>query len=1569
MFRRGSLLIGLLFAMFTAVLGLSGCGGSSPAITVSIASTGGLTVVDGTDTLTLTATVANDTSGVTWSVSGGGTLSGETATTAVYTAPAIPTSALTVTVTATSVADATKTGTFRITVPVQLAVSPTWTGGPGGTLAGQVGTAYSVQLTTTTGTPPYTWTVDAASPFPLPACLSMTSGGLITSTGPLTASCAVDPNILFDVTDSGSPNPMTAHETLDLAINPAPAITFGAPPTAAATVGTAYASAVTATGGAGALHYTVSAGSLPTGSNWGMSAAGVITGTPTAGEVAGSPWTFTAEAQDAYGDTATQQYSITVSYPVLTVTPQANLTAYNGTAYTTTTPLATLAASGGSGTYTGWGLTAQGGSSVPPGLSINSSGQIIGTPTANGPYNVTATVTDSSTATASANFTITVDAGITITPSPGALATGYTGSSYTSGNITASGGSGSGYTWTVSSGALPAGVNFSTTTGATTTLTGTPTTVASPASFTLKVTDSANNTQTAAYTITVDVGVSVSGPTTLTYYPGATPSTTFTASGGTGGPYTYTWAAAPSSTLPNGLTLATGGAIQGTPANSTDTAVTSNVIVTATDSSGNHTGTADVAITIQGTVTITTTSPLPGGGAGQPYSAPLAASGGNGSYTWTTDTTGTNNLAAIGLALSSGGLVSNTTTTTVGTETFAATATDGNGHASTPVTFSVTISTFAITTSALSPTYAYGGGSYTGSITAVGGVSPYTWSIASGSATSASQLASYGLSLGSSTTLSNSISGTVTSSAVTTTTVLSIEVQIKDSTNATATQTYSLTLYPQLQLTANLPNVAEGATLTAGQETVTATGGSGSYSFTTLSGLPSGLSFSTSGNVVSIVGTAPSTPGTNNFTVEVQDTTTGATFGSSNDESITVNGPGVTVGGSIALTNYCGNSSIPNVPDATVVNLYTSPGNSLVASTTTSSGNFSFTNVAAGSYTITPSYTGTGIQSAFYPASMPITVSTNDLTNENFGAALGYTVSGTVNYSGGVAGQIYLNLVSNYCGENGAVAGTSLATTGTTSGGTFTINGVPPGNNYTLETWEDPSTLGQGVQNATDPVATSQSVTVNLAPLTDSTAVNLSNPAYTTPSANPEFQVTQIPNGVLLFYQASTNGSKIEDANGYVLNWSTSSTLGGGTDGNQFLNLAGTHTFIPTGPKSATVWFLSNAILTGSNKFTVGDSYYFQVRSYNTLATQTHISGAWWTNGTATQILSTATPCPGTGMCTSVTSSITIPSGVTINAGVPLYEGFYQNSSTGGAPTIAVSTGVASPVAGNTYTYTVSVPSGSGWVPIGILDQNLDGQIDAGDVDDANSNSNGYTVSGGTATVPGVTLPSTGATVSVGTDYTSSTYSGGSFTGYSLYIQANVANQLPVAVELESGPNIMYPIDMSNYCQDCGNVRWSISDSLNGVTPTVGDTYTFKVWYLGNSTPSTITGQVTGWNGGSTLVGPSDLATLNSPYETSTTTPNFSWSVPSADSSDVFQFYLNDNNISGNNTIWEVPSSNSSLNGLPSSTTSLTWDVDPTDGTNKSTESTLNASHTYNWSIEATDSNNNQVTTSTWFQP
>lgn len=147
------------------------------------------------------------------------------------------------------------------------------------------------------------------------------------------------------------------------------------------------------------------------------------------------------------------------------------------------------------------------------------------------------------------------------------------------------------YTWTVSSGSLPAWASIASATGC---ITGTPTAVASTA-FTIRVQDSQGTPQSDTQDVTVTIVAAPVAVTITTTSPlsggtvAADYSLTLAATGGTG---PYTWAVA-SGSLPTGLALSTAGTLSGIPLFSGTTTFT----VRATDFTGVAT-TKVVAITI-----------------------------------------------------------------------------------------------------------------------------------------------------------------------------------------------------------------------------------------------------------------------------------------------------------------------------------------------------------------------------------------------------------------------------------------------------------------------------------------------------------------------------------------------------------------------------------------------------------------------------------------------------------------------------------------------------------------------------------------------------------------------------------------------------------------------------------------------------------------------------------------------------------------------------------------------------------------------------------------------------------
>lgn len=840
-------------ATFAGVL--AGCGGSSPATSVAV--TVVASTVDGNDTTTLSATVTNDknAAGVTWTMSGAGTMSNETTSAASYKAPAATSSSQTVTITATSIADPGKSGNVTITIPAAPAVTTT-----SASLTGAVGTALSLTLHGSGGITPYkNWTVyTAGGGDSLPACLTLSSAGVITTasgTAP-TASCAGSySNLFFQFTDSGTPTPLTATSgALTLTIT-APSITF-TPVLPQGAVGTAYAGSVAATGPVGAATYSIASGALPADLSLNTS-TGAITGTPKAADEGTS--TFAITVVDAYGDTATSgTMSITIAAATaITFGAPPTATATFNVAYA-----GAVTATGGAGSLT-YSLAS---GALPTDLTLSAAGAITGTPKAadigSFTFAVKAEDTFGDSAT-SGNYSIVVSyPALNVTPlTP---PTGYVGSAYPSTSLAATGGNGGSYTWTwaaASGSSIPPGLNLSTA-GA---ITGTPTT-AGTYSVVATATDSVSNTGNATLTILIKPGISINSITLPTGYVGSAypptgTSATMSATGGAAAPYTWSMAAASGSSVPPGLSIgASTGAITGTPT----TQGSYSAVITATDSaSPANTASVTLLITIGAGITVTPPS-LGAAYNGTPYtSSAFAASGGNGGpYTWSW-------AAASGSTLPSGlnidaitAIISGTPVnsgTTTATSSVVATATDslGNkGNANATISIEATV---AITTATLPP--ATVGANYDQALAAEGGSGTYqTWQVTSG----AGSLAAVGLSL-------NTATGHVTGASPTAGTA-SFSVSVTDSqAHVSAPVAYTVPVNTLLKI--NQTSLPPGNTGASYSQTLTASGGSGTYTnWSIISGASSltgvGLSLNTSTGA--ITGSSP-TAGTANFTAQVTD--------------------------------------------------------------------------------------------------------------------------------------------------------------------------------------------------------------------------------------------------------------------------------------------------------------------------------------------------------------------------------------------------------------------------------------------------------------------------------------------------------------------------------------------------------------------------------------------------------------------------------------------------------------------------------------------------------------------------
>ena len=329
----------------------------------------------------------------------------------------------------------TATKTISLTIAAPLAISTT-------ALAnGAQGSAYTATVAATGGTGVYTWSATG-----LPAGLTIAAGtgvisGTPTASGPF--------SVVLTVSDSATPA-VTATKTISLTIAAPLAISTTA--LANGAQGSAYTATVAATGGTGV--YTWSATGLPAGLTI-AAGTGVISGTPTASGPFSVVLTVSDSATPAV--TATKTISLTIAAP-LAISTTALANGAQGSVYT-----ATVAATGGTGAYN-WSATG-----LPAGLTIAAgTGVISGTPTANGPFSVVLTVSDSATPPVSVSKTLS----LTIVPSLGistaTLANGTQGAAYTA-TVAATGGTGA-YSWSATG--LAAGLSMAAGTGV---ISGTPT--------------------------------------------------------------------------------------------------------------------------------------------------------------------------------------------------------------------------------------------------------------------------------------------------------------------------------------------------------------------------------------------------------------------------------------------------------------------------------------------------------------------------------------------------------------------------------------------------------------------------------------------------------------------------------------------------------------------------------------------------------------------------------------------------------------------------------------------------------------------------------------------------------------------------------------------------------------------------------------------------------------------------------------------------------------------------------------------------------------------------------------
>ena len=734
---------------------------------------------------------------------------------------------------ATGILDGTPTqsGTFPIVVTV--------TDSNGCTGSGATYTLIISCQTITVNNPATT-----SSPAGAPLSINFTQTGAIgtatfTTASTLPTGLTLDPNgtlhgtpsgngafsIAVTVTDSNTCTGTNSAYTLTITC---PTITVTNPGVTTGTAGVAFSQTFTQSGGQGTVTFAIISGSLPAGMTF-HSATGVLDGTPTQT----GPFSIVVQATDSNSCTGTgATYPLVINCQTISVTNPGVSTGTAGTPFSQT-----FTQSGAIGGAT-FSLNT---GSLPAGLTLSAAGVLSGTPTQTGSFSITVKVTDGNGCTGiSATYPLVINCQtITVTnpsSSTGTIQVALTpASSYTFSAANTIGA----VSFTINSGALPAGVTL-TSAGV---VTGTPT-VTGSFGITVKATD-ANGCFAISPTYTLVIScqtITVTNPAATTATVGTNFSDTF-AQTGANGTATFTLN---TGTLPNGITLAPNGALSGIPTQSGSFSIT----VKVTDSNA-CTGISPTYTLVVSCQTITVTNPATTTGTvGTAFNQTFTQTGGIGTITWSK----TGAIPA-GMTFHTTTGVLDGTPTASGSFPITVTATDQNGCAGTGTTYPLVISCNVINVSNPGVTTGTVDAAFSQSFTQTGANGTATFTLNSGSLPAGFALSTAGVLSGT--------PGAPSSSSFT--------VKVTDSNGCTGiSPTYTLVIGCQT-ITVNNPGVTTGTVDAPFSQSFTQTGVGthtpATFSLNSGSLAGTGLTLSSAG----LLSGTPTAPGTIAITVKVTD--------------------------------------------------------------------------------------------------------------------------------------------------------------------------------------------------------------------------------------------------------------------------------------------------------------------------------------------------------------------------------------------------------------------------------------------------------------------------------------------------------------------------------------------------------------------------------------------------------------------------------------------------------------------------------------------------------------------------
>ena len=533
----------------------------------------------------------------------------------------------------------TRSFTISIAAPAPLSVATTEL-----PIAAQGG-AYKTKLQTAGGVPPFTWVevfaqgqTQSALPPGLLLNTNIAGGdieGVPTSMGTFA--------FRVKVTDSDPLGNKTAESNLSITVGPIEPLVFETTTLPPGLKGAKYEAAkdvpVTLKASGGFLPYTWrlidGAGILPPGLSL-DTATGVISGTPDGDELEAKVYSFRVQVEDKEFSAVSRQLSIAIGIgSVDIVTKELPATAAGNTAYEQT-----LVAQNGLPPYS-WSVTA---GALPPGMKLTGA-KVGGIPTTVGTNDFTVRVTDAIGGTKSQALKIAVTNAAPLVITTTTLPDGQVGTAYPAAKLAATGGvpiaANTNYTWAVTQGALPSGLNLVSAGKDAGTISGVPT-ASGTFNFSVVATDDVGVTATNALAIAITPSGELqlvteslpNGTVGVAYKKDKDNDHTLLA---TGGLPPYTWSIA-SGSLPPGLSLnSDNGKITGTP--TLKGAYT--FVVRVTDQNFNSKA-GQLTITIDAVPLSVATTALPNGKVGVAYidaggvPVTLKPQGGHAPFTWGT---------------------------------------------------------------------------------------------------------------------------------------------------------------------------------------------------------------------------------------------------------------------------------------------------------------------------------------------------------------------------------------------------------------------------------------------------------------------------------------------------------------------------------------------------------------------------------------------------------------------------------------------------------------------------------------------------------------------------------------------------------------------------------------------------------------------------------------------------------------------------------------------------------------------------------------------------------------------